>query len=235
MRSERGKGLEYSAWILGGLLVIVSVFQLRPFRFDTRAVAVALEAFERDRTFLMNAGLLRIIVVFPATVLAVELWHRFARPITAAFILVGGVLSVVAGVAQVLLGIPAEELRSGPADTHAIEVVGDVLYWAHDNFATLAGLTFTTGAFAFSLWMRRERVSNWWVYSGLAALPLLATSTLSWYFTVADDAAAPTGRHTPTLPSPIADLWYACFAIAALVAFLAWLGGLARWRGRFTD
>lgn len=215
--STAAKRLQRSAWMLAVFLVVASAFQLSPFRFDTRDVGSSLEAFEQNRFILMNAALVRVLIVFPATILAVELFRRFAQPTVSAFFLVGGALSVVAGVANTVIGIPAEELRPADADAHAIEVIGDVLFWTQDNLATVANVAFASAAFSFAMWMWRQSFRQWWVLPGLAALPLLATSTLSWYFSAPEKA------------NPVAAPWYAFFGIATLVAFVAWLVGMAHW------
>ena len=232
MTSEDGEArLQRTAWVFIALLVLVSAFQLRPYRFDTRDVGASLVAFERDRLVLMNMGLLRIMTLFPATMLAAAVGRRFAAGTASAFLLVGAALSGLAGIAQTLIGLPAEEYQPNAADARAIEVIGDVLFWAHDNLVILSGLALSAGAFSFSVWMWRRRRRPWWVYPGLAALPLLALATLSWYLTKPADVVV-AGRHTPTVASPIEAPWYAGFSGAALVCFVVWLVAMARWADR---
>jgi hypothetical protein len=226
--------LQRIAWVLIAMLLLVSAFQLRPYRFDTRDVGVSLEAFERDRIVLMNMGLVRIMILFPATMLAAAMARRFAVGSVAAFLLVGAAISGLAGIAQTLIGLPAEEYRPDHADSHSIEVIGDVLFWTHDNLVILGGLALFAGSFSFSVWMWKQRRRQWWVYPGLAALPLLALATLSWYLTDPADVTV-AGRHTPTVASSIEAPWSSGFSGAALVCFVVWLAAMARWADRGED
>lgn len=226
--------LQRTAWVLIALLMLVSVFQLRPFRFDTRDVGASLVAFERDRVLLMNMGLVRIMTLFPATMLAAAMARRFAVGSVSAFLLVGAALSGLAGIAQTLIGLPAEEYQPDAGDAHAIEVIGDVLFWAHGNLVIISGLALAAGAFSLAVWMWKRRVRPWWVYPGLAALPLLATATLSWYLTKPGEVTV-AGRHTPTVASSIEAPWYVGFSAAALVCFVVWLAAMARWADRGGD
>lgn len=226
--------LQRTAWVLITLLVVVSAFQLRPYRFDTRDVGASLVAFERDRLVLMNMGLLRITTLFPATMLAAAMGRRFAVGSVSAFFMVGAALSGLAGIAQTLIGLPAEEYQTDAADAHAIEVIGDVLFWSHDNLVILSGLALAAGAFSLSMWMWKRRRRQWWIYPGLTALPLLALATLSWYLTKPAEITV-AGRHTPTVASSLEAPWYAGFSGAALVCFVVWLAAITRWADRGED
>ena len=209
--------LQRLVWLFIVLIVGASIFHLRPYRFDTREVSASLIAFDNNRLVLMNVGLVRGLTLFPAVILASRLGQRFGG-VSFPLFLAGSIFWGLGGVAQVLIGVPAEEYQPGTADAHAIEVIGDVLFWASENLTVLGGLGFTAAALVVSVGTWKGRSRPWWGYLGLAALPLLFTATLSFYL--------------HRVGNPLERPWYIGFAAVALLCFVVWLACLARYSDR---
>ncbi len=203
-----------AAALLGVLLTVASLTQLKPYRFDTYDVGRSLERFESSRAILMGGSWARLGIVFPAVLLAGELYRRDREPLVAALLATGGIVSAVAGAVATVIGVAAEEYRPGSPDSHAVEVTADTLFWVQDNLTTVAGLLFAGAALASVAVGRRPGPVGLW--GGRLALPLFLIATTSWFFSDAEVANA------------LAAPWYAGFGLAALATFLAWLWAVAR-------
>ena len=189
-----------------GLFAAASATQLRAFWWDTTALHRSMLDFQAHRKFLMGGGFARMALAFPLAVLALELPRLAGDGLRArtggAMLGAAAIASAVAGVGQVVMGVPAEEyVRAGAVD-HAIETLADSFYWLQDNLVTLSlvGL----GVAAVALTPRLGRPLLVWTSRLAIAGALLTAGALM--------LNAPDSRNSP--------LYVPAFSVAVVTTFV---------------
>ncbi len=204
-----------SAVLLGGMLVVSLAAQPRPFFFDTLDVTESIQRFDRYRVFLLGGGMLRGLLVIPTILFGIALAHHLGPPRSiwlstgTGFMSASGILFTVAGFTAVVMGVPAEEYRLGVAESRALEVLADSLFWIQDNLMTIAYITLAIAVAGFSNALReRNAMPRWAFISGIAMTPLSLLALFSFAMT------DPPGSNSPFYFPAVAGL---------VVAFLVWL------------
>ena len=210
------RAVMWSALAMALVVVISTALQLRPFNFSTVEVEQSVGDFDRNRQLRMFGGMLRTSLIYAALPFSIGLTRVFPRTastLTAAALLTGAALWVVAGVVSVVMGVPAEEYGGGLRDEAVLFVLADAMFWIQDNVALVGTMVMALGVATFSWqWRSARRLPGLAVALGLGMLPAAGAASLAFF-----------------VPGEtrLEHLWYFTALMAAAVVFVVWLTGVA--------